>query len=124
MAGNIMGGRSYYGYTADSGVSYSILMDDSLAVATGCVLNDTFPAPPRRFKPRGVFVEKIVGSRVKRKFLICPLASSDLYKLGVTQQFTIDTVVFDSTGRRGETLSFARNSDASDPGDEDGVPPT
>jgi len=121
MAGNILGGRSYYLYTDDSGATYSILQDDTLAAAAGAVLNDANPAPPRRFEPRGIFVEATVGTRVKRKFLTAPLNTAALYNSNVTQNFTIDGVVFASTGRKGETLSFARNSDAADPGDEDGT---
>lgn len=121
MAGNILGGRSYYGYTDDNGTQYSILQDDTLANAVGAALNDTFPAPPRRFEPRGVYVEARVGTRVKRKFLTAPLSTSSFYNSNTTQDFDIDGVTFSSTGRKGETLSFARNSDAQDVGDEDGT---
>jgi hypothetical protein len=121
MAGNILGGRSYYGYTDDGGNDYSILQDDTLANAMGASPDDGNPQPPRRFKPRGVYVEAIIGGRKKRKFLIAPDATSAFYNSNVTQVFAIDGVNYDSTGRRGEALSFARNGDAQDVGDEDGV---
>ncbi len=121
MAGNILGGRSYYLYTDDSGTDYSILQDDTLANATGGSLNDQNPAPPRRFEARGVYVEANIGGRIKRKFLICPLVTSAFYNSNTTQVFNIDGVDYSSTGRRGEKLSFARNGDAQDVGDEDGT---
>lgn len=121
MAGNILGGRSYYGYTDDNGTTYSILQDDTLANAVGAALDDTNPAPPRRFEARGVYVETIVGTRTKRKFLICPLVTSAFYNSNTTQVFSIDGVDYSSTGRRGERLSFARNGDPQDVGDEDGT---
>ena len=121
MAGNILGGRSYYGYTADNGDTYSILMDDSLATAVSGVLNDSNPAPPRRFSPRGVYVEVTVGGRLKRKKLTIPDPTSALYTNITTTDFVIDGVTYKSTGRVGEKITFARNADAPDPGDEDGT---
>lgn len=121
MAGNILGGRSYYGYTDDAGTEYSVLQDDTLAIAMGSTLNDSNPAPPRRFKPRGVYVEAQVGNTVKRKFLIAPTVSTGFYASSTTTDFDIDGVTYSSTGRKGETLSFARNTGTQDPGDDDGT---
>ena len=121
MAGNILGGRSYYLYTDDNDDNYSVLMDDSLAAAQSATLNDSNVGYPRRFKPRGIYLEALIGGVVKRKFLVITDPTSDLYASNVTQTVTIDGVAYQSTGRRGEELSFARNAGATDPGDADGT---
>lgn len=119
MAGNILGGRSYYQYEADDGTNYSLLIDDSNAASMSMVADDSFPAPPRRFKPRVVFAEVQLANRVARKQLIAPTGASAAYASNTTTAVTVDTVVYNTTGRRGETLSFPRNSDPVDPGDDD-----
>lgn len=119
MAGNILGRRSYYQYEADDGTNYSLLVDDSNAAALGMVANDTHPAPPRRFKPRVVFAEVQLAGRVARKELIAPTSATAAYASNTTSVVTVDTVAYNTTGRRGEKLSFPRNADAADPGDDD-----
>ena len=122
MAGNILGGRSYYAYTDDAGNMYSILQDDTLANAVGAVMDDSNPGPPRRFRPRGVHVETTAGGRLKRKFLICPDVASGFYNSITTQAYDLNGLSFDSTGRRGESITFARNADAQDVTDIDTNP--
>lgn len=122
MAGNILGGRSYYQYQADDGSNYSLLLDDSNAAATGMVEDDSFPAPPRRFKPRVVFVERNLGARIARKELVVPTSANAAYATNTTSNITIDTLAYTTTGRRGEKLSFPRNADPVDPGDIDTAP--
>lgn len=119
MAGNILGGRSYYQYEGEDGTNYSLLVDDSNAAAMGMVADDSFPAPPRRFKPRVVFAEVQLANRVARKQLIAPTGATAAYASNTTTVVTVDGVAYNTTGRRGETLSFPRNSDALDPGDDD-----
>lgn len=121
MAGNILGGRSYYQYTDDAGNNYSLLQDDTLANAMGSVPNDSFQNPPRRFEARGVFVEANVNGRIKRKFLIAPTVATGFYAANTTTTFNIDGVDYNSTGRKGEKVTFARNADAQDVGDDDGT---
>lgn len=121
MAGNILGGRSYYQYESDDGTNYSLLLDDSNAAAMGMVADDSLPAPPRRFKPRVVFVEVALTNRIARKELVAPTAANANYATNTTTVITVDGVAYNSTGRRGEKLSFPRNSDAPDPGDDDGT---
>ena len=121
MAGNILGRRSYYAYTADDGTVYSLLLDDSLAAAVGATQNDANPSPPRRFKPRVLYAERIVNGDKKRKELVVPVTTFAGYASNTTSVVTVDGVDFDTTGRRGESLSFPRNADAADPGDDDGT---
>ena len=109
MAGQTLGTRSYYLYTNDASANYSILLDDDLATAAGLTKDDSNPNKPDRFKPRGVYVEATVGGNKVRKFLVCQ-ADSAIYDTDTTSSVTIDTQAFDSTGRRGETLSFPRNT--------------
>ena len=121
MAGNILGARSYYGYIADSSTIYSIQMDDTLAVGVGATLDDSSPNLPRRFEPRVVFCEAIVGGRTKRKQLVVTDPESVIWTSETTQNIDLDGVTFATTGKRGEKVSFSRNADSPDPGDEDGT---
>lgn len=120
MAGNVLGGRSWYAYTGDSGASYSIQMDDSLAAAVGAVLNDSNPAPPRRLEPRVVYCEaQVSNGDVKRKALIIPTPDGAEYATDTTTTITIDGLVFQTTGRTGERLTFPVNRGDVDPTDVD-----
>lgn len=122
MAGNILGRRSYYAYTSDTGNVYSVLTDDSLAAAVGLTADASNPAPPRRFQPRVLFVEFVSNAGLKRKSLIIGDTAQANYASNVTSNVTIDGVVYQSTGRKGESISFPRNADAPDPGDDDTAP--
>lgn len=109
MAGQTLGTRSYYLYTNDAATNYSVLLDDDIAAAGGLTLDDSNPNKPDRFKLRGVYVEATVSGNKVRKFIPCQVDST-LYNTDTTSSVTIDTIAFDSTGRRGETLSFPRNT--------------
>lgn len=106
MAGNKLGKRKYYKYTSDTGGEYSYLTDIDLATAAGAVADASFPGFPRRFKPRVVYMQATDGAKKK---VICPTLASTLYDSDTTQDITIDTVVFKTTGRAGEKMSFASN---------------
>jgi hypothetical protein len=122
MAGNILGGRSWYSYTADSGQVFSIQMDDSIAASVGAVLDDTNPSPPKRLEPRVVHCEAVVtGGIIKRKSVVVPLISAAVYATDTTATITIDGLAFQTTGRTGEKLTFPVNRGAVDPGDVDVV---
>lgn len=116
MAGNLLGPRAKYNYTADDGSIYSITTDESLAVAglgAGAGAPTEFdPASPpsgyagrfpRGAKPRKVFVQDADGNR---KELTAFTPTANLYNTILAQEVTIETVTFTSTGRRGETYTF------------------
>lgn len=109
MPANSLGARSYYGYTADSGDTYSYLTDDDLATSVGATLEDGNEPFPRRFKPRGVYVQATVAGKVLRKFVICPDSTAAPYSQNTSATVTIDGTAFKTTGRRGESMSFANN---------------
>lgn len=109
MAGNTLGPRSYYLYTDDAAAKYSILMDVDNASAVGNVLDDTNPPPPSRFRPRVVHVEGTVDDNKVRKSIPVGSPTAAIYKTNSTAAVTIDGVQFQTTGRRGERLSFATN---------------
>lgn len=108
MPGNALGPRLYYAYTSDGGVAYKYLTDQDLGTAVGATLNDTNPDMPKRFKPRGVYVESSSGNR---KFVICPLLTTTAYNSNASTSVTIDGVTFKTTGRKGEKQSFGSNPD-------------
>lgn len=114
MAGNTLGARRYYAYTSDTGTQYSYLTDQNLGEAMGAVENDTLPGFPRRFKPRGVYVEGDVEGDFIRKFVICPLTTTAAYAATGSTQVTIDEATLKTTGRRGERQSFGSNPVADD----------
>lgn len=107
-AGQTLGVKRYYRYDSDSPTSYSLLLDQTLGQAAGLVENDTLSPPPRRFRPRGVYVEASVGGAPARKLITCN-RNSDLYATDRSQTIVIDGIQFKSTGRRGERLSFGAN---------------
>lgn len=111
MAGQRLGPRSYYAYTSDSSTVYSVLLDDDIATAGGLTKDDSNPNKPDRFKMRGVYAENVTAGEKARKFIPCA-ANSTLYNTDTTTAVTIDGQAFDTTGRRGETLSFPRNAAA------------
>lgn len=106
---NVLGARRYYKYTTDSGIDYKYQTDLDLGTAVGATLDDTLPNLPRRFKPRGAFVQAAVDGRTVRKFLICPTADNEVYGADVSQVVAIDGTNFFTTGRKGEQLSFGQN---------------
>lgn len=106
MAGNILGARRYYSYTTDNGDAYKYQTDENLGSAVGATLNDTNPDLPRRFQPRGVYVENSTG---QRKFVICPTTSTTVYNQNSSTDITIDGTTFSATGRRGERMTFGTN---------------
>lgn len=107
--GNLLGSRRYYAYTSDTGAQYKFQTDLDLGEAVGATLNDTLPNLPRRFKPRGTFVQGVVDGRRVRKFLICPTADNEVYSADVSQVVPVAGVNFFSTGRKGEQISFGQN---------------
>lgn len=103
MAGNTLGPRGDYVYEDDLGVEYKITTDVDLATAAGLVAATNQPRIPSRFYPRGVYVQSATG---QRKFLVIGDVTNALYASNGRQNVTIDTVVFTTTGRKGERASF------------------
>lgn len=105
MAGNNLGPRGYYEYTSDTDVQYTIQTDRDLGTAGGLTLSVANPNKPTKFRCRGVWAESAAGNR---KFIICNRDSA-LYS-DTSQTVTIDTVAYNTTGRRGEALSYGKNT--------------
>lgn len=119
LDGNRQGPRERYVYlTDDITVAYILTTDQDLAVAglgAGAAAPDVYdPAnpptgiticpAPRRFSPRVVFVQDPVSGA--RKNLIAFSSTADLYSTSLSQTVTIDGLAFESTGRKGEKLTF------------------
>ena len=109
MAGNTLGRRGWHLYVDDLGVKYCFLTDRDLGAATAAPLDDTFPRLPRHIRPRGVHAQATIGGKVVRKFLVCSTPESTVYAEATSQPVTVDTLVFATTGRRGEVVSFPSN---------------
>lgn len=107
---NTLGQRGYYAYTDDVGTQFKYQTDRDLGTAVGATLNSTLPDLPRRFRPRGIYVEATVSGRRVRKFVICPTADNEAYASNASQVVTIAGTAFNSTGRRGERATFGTNS--------------
>lgn len=108
-SGNTLGVRRYYLYTTDGGTEYKYLTDETLGAAMNATLNDTNPNLPKRFKPRGVYVQATVAGQTVRKFLISPNVDNTAYAAEASTVVTIDGINFGTTGRKGEQFSFGRN---------------
>lgn len=116
MAGNRLGARGEYVYNSDGGGTYIIETDASLAIAgfgaaggapieyDPAAPGDATPAP-KRFKPRGVYVQS--ESDGARKFVIAFDPTASAYARNNSATYTIDTEAgWVSTGRVGEKQSF------------------
>jgi hypothetical protein len=116
--GQFLGKKGSYLYSTDSGIVYVIQRDQTLATLPGTDFTPATDAAqllsptPRRFGARGVHWQGELGSgvnlRIVRKFIICFTPTATLYASDVSQTLTIDGVAGFTTGKRGETLSFAR----------------
>ena len=112
---NVLGDRRYYFYIDDAGENFKYQTDRGLGVAAGSIENDDFPTLPRRFRPRGVYVEGTVGGvagaggRRVRKFLIIADPDNPIYRSNVPVSVDIEGTQFTTTGRRGERLSYGVN---------------
>lgn len=119
LDGNRQGPRERYVYlTDDLTVAYILTTDQDLAVAglgvAGAAPEVYDPAnppagvticpAPRRFTPRCVFAQDPVSGA--RKNLIAFSATANLYSSSLSQSVTIDGLSFDTTGRKGEKLTF------------------
>lgn len=113
--GQYQGKRGYYLYTSDVGEVYVIQTDQTLATVAGTGL---IPAtrqsvgnanrPPVRFKPRGVHWQGELGGRIVRKFIVCNSGTDNvLFSSGFSVGVTIDGVAGVTTGRRGESATYA-----------------
>lgn len=106
MPFNTLGPRGRYNYTTDTGVDYTVETDVDLASAAGLTAVSD-PEPPRlpsNIKPRVVFVQATVSGALRRKDLIVN-ADSTLFT-DSRQAVTIDGTAGQTTGRRGERVSF------------------
>lgn len=109
MAGNLLGDRRYFRYVDDLGNQYKYLTDQDLGDAVGATLDDASPDMPRRFEPRGVWIQATVDGKRVRKFMICPTSSNAVYRSNVAQDVTVDSQTFRTTGRKGEVKTFGVN---------------
>lgn len=108
-SGNTLGERRYYRYETDGESAFKYLTDQTLGDAVGATASDALPDLPRRFQPRGVYVEAIVGGTKVRKFLITPTNDNSLYAAEASTTVVIDGITFATTGRRGEKMTYGRN---------------
>ena len=108
-SGNTLGVRRYYAYESDGGTAYKYQTDETLGTAMNATLNDSNPNLPKRFKPRGVYVQATVAGQTVRKFVIAPKNDNTTYAAESSTALVIDGVTFGTTGRKGEQLSFGRN---------------
>lgn len=106
MPFNTLGARGRYVYTTDTGVDYTVETDTDLATAAGLAAVGATEPPlkPSNIKPRVVFVQATVAGAIRRKELIVN-ADSTLFT-DSRQTVTIDGTAGQTTGRRGERVSF------------------
>lgn len=114
--GQYTGQKDSYVYLDDSGGAFSLQRDRSLILgaATGLTLyeeGDPYaPSFPKRFKPRGVYWQGYLDTRIVRKFIICGTPDSPLYSANSSTPVTIDGVAGTTTGKRGEQITFVKRS--------------
>lgn len=109
--GQFLGTRTTYNYLMDDGTTeVQLTLDTTIGGIAGTGLSpatngDGSIPKPQRFEPRGVYWEGTLNGSKKRKFIPCNRTST-LYAGNVSANVTIDGVVGQTTGRRGEKLSF------------------
>lgn len=106
MAGNRLGIRGNFLYEDDLGNQFTVRTDVDLATAAGLAAAVAgAPSLPKRFRPRGVYVQS-TAAPIARKFLVVGDVTSTLYAANGRQAVTIDGESFTTTGRKGEQASF------------------
>jgi hypothetical protein len=120
--GQFTGARGNYEYTADDGSLYLISTDRTLGDISGAKLvlatsGSDAVSPPKRFRPRIVYWQGELNSKIVRKKIICDIDST-LYKNNKSVSLEIDNVDGFTTGRRGEKFSYLKLSQ-----DENGIIP-
>lgn len=109
--GQRLGKRDKYTYTMDDGTVIKLVLDKTLGDISNNGLSPTTTADnamnkPLKFKPRGVHWQFInTDGSLARKFIVCS-ADSELYTSTTELNLTIDGDAGQTTGRRGEQLSF------------------
>lgn len=108
--GQFSGARSKYKYEADDGTVVALLLDETLGDIEGNGLTkrasgDVTVNKPLNFKPRVVFWKGILNSKEVRKEIVCN-HNGTLYRSSSPVALTIDGVDGETTGRRGEKLSY------------------
>ena len=120
--GQFRGARGNYEFTADDGSLYLISTDRTLGDISGAKLvlatsGSDAVSPPKRFRPRIVYWQGELNSKIVRKKIICDIDST-LYKNNKSVSLEIDNVDGFTTGRRGEKFSYLKLSQ-----DENGIIP-
>lgn len=110
--GQYSGTRTTYEYTSENDVVYLLTLDTTLgdlseAGLVAATSGTEGVSPPKRFKPRVVFWEGVLGGRKVRKELVCE-ANSTLYDSATSQALTIDGVEGFTTGKKGEKFTFLK----------------
>jgi hypothetical protein len=109
--GQELGVRDKYTYTMDDGSRVRLVLDKTLGDVeeNGLVTSTTTDGAgnkPLNFKPRVVFVQRTTpGGRTIRKQIVCN-ADSPLYTAETVSNVDVGVEEYQTTGRRGETLSF------------------
>lgn len=110
--GQYSGDRATYLYVADSDDVYLIELDTTLGDLVACALtratsaNSATAVPaPKRFQPRVVYWQGLLGGVMKRKRLVCNRTGT-IYDSARSLPVTIDGTAGNTTGRRGEKLTF------------------
>lgn len=111
MAANIVGPRAKYKYTMDDGTIIKLRLDKDLGDLAACglspvVTGDNASNKPTNFKPRVVHWQVILpDGKISRKQLVCS-STSDAYTSVDPFNISIDGIAGQTTGRRGEQISF------------------
>lgn len=111
MAGNLIGERAKYKYTMDDGTVIKLRLDKTLGDLAACGLSavttaDNAGNKPTNFKPRVVYWQHVqADGTINRKQLVCS-AASDAFNSVDNFNITIDGLAGQTTGRRGEQISF------------------
>lgn len=110
--GQYLGDRVTYNYQMDDGTEVQLVLDQTIATAgkqdlQPATTGDGSTAKPLRFEPRGVYWQGELNGKIKRKFLPCN-PTSTLYLSNTSTELTVDGVPGQTTGRRGEKLSFPK----------------
>lgn len=120
--GQFSGRKDTYIYVSDDNKTYLISRDVTLAGIDGTDLvvatvqnSGDGQNAPKRFTPRGVHWQSTAAPIGARKFLVCGSRQAALYTASSSQPVTIDGVSGVTTGRKGETQSYARLADAPTP---------
>lgn len=108
--GNVLGVRGVFDYANDSGVTFKMQQDRSVALAVGNAITTVANLPTlrvtgrREISPRYLLCQQVVNPKIKKRVVVGDVENA-LWTSSASSSVTINALVYTVTGRIGEKRS-------------------